>query len=111
MKRKIGAVLPVGSGDPSHHRGARRRSRRYPLNAEIAVLEPLDARGQALNASAGGMRIFVDRELSVDSRCRIDVRYAPDRSSTERARVVWCRALADGWVVGLEFVDVTFRAA
>lgn len=109
MQRRIGALLPVGTGDRSHHRGARRRSRRFPLNAEIVVLEPTEASGVALNASAGGMRILVDQELQVESVCRLEARFTQDLCSCERARVVWCRALADGWVVGLEFTDVTWR--
>jgi hypothetical protein len=109
MKHRIGALLPVGAGDQSHHRGARRRSRRFPLNAEIVVREPREARGVALNASAGGIRILVDQELEVESVCCLEVHYAAERCSIEHARVVWCRALADGWVVGLEFTDITWR--
>ena len=103
---RIGALLPVGSGDPSVHRGARRRSRRYPLNADVEMLEPLRASGVALNARAGGLRDFIDREIQVGTECLIEVRFTAERTSKERARVVWCRRLRDGWVTGLEFVDI-----
>jgi hypothetical protein len=105
---RIGALLPIGTGDQSHHRGARRRSSRFPLNAEVEVIEPIVARGVALNASAGGMRIFVDQEIPAESICRISVRFTPEHCSCEEARVVWCRAVHDGWVIGLEFLDVTW---
>ena len=103
---RIGSLLPVGSGDQSLHHGARRRSRRYPINADVEVIEPVRSTGVALNASAGGLRVFIDRELPLGEECVIEVHFTPTRHSSERSRVVWCRKIRDGWVVGLEFVDI-----
>jgi hypothetical protein len=103
---RIGALLPIGSGDPSSHHGARRRSRRFPLNAEVDVLEPVRASGVTLNASAGGLRIVVDQELKAGSVCELSVHFTAEKVSRETARVVWSRTMRDGWVLGLEFLDI-----
>ena len=105
---RIGALLPIGTGDQSHHKGARRRSRRFPLNAVVTVVDPVEAAGVAINASAGGIRIFVDREVPAQAICTLRVQFTSDRCSCEQARVVWCRSVRDGWVIGLEFLDVTW---
>jgi len=101
---RIGGQLPKGPADPDVHRGARRRSTRYPLNAEVSIIEPVMANGVTLNASAGGIRFAVDRAIPVGDLCVLEVRYTPDRMSIERGRVVWARVLPDGWLIGLEFV-------
>jgi len=103
---RIGALLPIGSGDAGLHHGARRRSRRFPLNAEVEVIEPVAAKGVTLNASAGGLRVVVDREIKTGTSCMLRVQFTAQRSSTEQARVVWSQELPDGWIIGLEFLDV-----
>ncbi len=103
---RIGALLPIGPEDQDAHRGARRRSRRYPLNAEVEIVEPLSASGVTLNASAGGIRILIDREPPRGAECVLEVRFTTSRCSFERARVVWAREIADGWIVGLEFENI-----
>lgn len=103
---RIGALLPIGSGDPNLHFGARRRSRRFPLNAEVTVRQPQLALGVAINASAGGLRVAIDVELPQDQTLDIELRFTDERASVERARVVWSKRFRDGFIVGLEFVDV-----
>ena len=72
----------------------------------MEVLEPLQARGVALNVSAGGLRIAIDRCLPGDEPVVIKVCLPQGRFSVERARVVWSRKLSDGCVAGLEFLDI-----
>ena len=79
----------------------RRRSRRWPLHAEIEVLEPVRGRGVAINGSRGGMRIAVDCRLSEDDVCVIRTRYGEGVTRTGRVRVVWSKPVRDGWIVGL----------
>jgi hypothetical protein len=103
---RIGALLPIGRGDEDAHHGARRRSRRFPLNAEVAIVEPVPAAGVILNASAGGLRIFVDQEPPAAATCVLEVRFTAESHTVERARVVWKRQTADGWLSGLEFENI-----
>lgn len=105
---RIGPLLPLGPGDSSVRHGSRRRSRRYPLNAEVAVIEPVSAEGIAINASAGGLRVMLDREVSEGESCLLELRFTEDRASRETARVIWAQQHPDGWVVGLEFLNVTW---
>lgn len=103
---RIANLLPVGREDREHHRGARRRSQRFPLNADVTFVEPAPAEGIVLNASAGGLRVTADRAIPVGELCVVDVIFSDDRHSIEHARVVWSRHLPDGWVLGLEFVNL-----
>ncbi len=102
---RIRELLPVGAEDPLAHKGARRQSTRFPLNADVSIVEPVEADGFVINASVGGLRIAVDREIPLERRCVADVHFELDRRSREHCRVVWSRELADGWLVGLEFVS------
>lgn len=106
--QRIGPLLPVGSGDSAVHHGSRRRARRYPLNAEVTVIEPVSTRGFTLNASAVGMRIVVDHQIPEGECCLIELRFTEDRLSQETAQVVWAQEHPDGWVIGLEFLDITW---
>ncbi len=106
--QRIGPLLPVGQGDPAVHRGSRRRARRYPLNAEVTVIEPVHTQGVTLNASAGGLRIVVDEPIPEGEGCLIELSFTEERRSCETAKVVWSQQHRDGWVIGLEFLDITW---
>lgn len=82
---------------------ARRTSVRWPVHAEVELIEPAGASGIVINVSGGGLRVAIDRPLALGEHCVLRVCTA-DGVTTEHARVVWCRDLADGSVVGLEFV-------
>ena len=104
LSDRLSTILPKGGGDVALHRGARRRSRRWALDAEIDLLSPVRGAGLALNASVGGLRIAVDMGVPVGHVCTLRVRTAPDRATVEHARVVWSQARPDGYVLGLEFI-------
>lgn len=87
---------------PSDHPG-RRANERYPLNADVEVLEPWNAHGVVINASDGGLRIALDRDLPVGVTCVIEI--ALDEGKTvEMVRVAWSRALPDGYLAGVSFL-------
>lgn len=68
------------------------------------MIEPVLAHGVVINASEGGLRVALDRELPLDVVCVIEV--SLDGSKTvEMAKVVWVRVHPDGCLVGFEFVD------
>lgn len=101
----ISDMIPIGPEDESYHRGARRRAARYPLHADVRVLSPVEAEGVLLNASAGGLRVTLDRAVVKGEVLDVDVAFAEDRVSREVTEVVWSRKLADGWLAGLRFVQ------
>lgn len=88
---------------PSDHPG-RRSSERYPLNADVEVLEPLDTNGVVINASSGGLRIAIGKELPLGSICVLAVQIE-DTETVEIARVMWSRQCTDGYLVGVSFID------
>ena len=87
---------------PSQNPG-RRFDDRYPLNADVEVLEPWNAHGVVINASEGGLRIAVDRDLPVGITCVIEVS-ADEGKTVEMVRVAWSRALPDGYLAGVSFL-------
>jgi len=101
---RLSSILPKGGADAAVHRGARRRCRRWALDAEIDLLTPARGSGLAINASVGGLRVAVDTGVPVDHICTLRVRTAPDHETIEHAKVVWSKAQPDGYVLGLEFI-------
>ena len=103
--QRLSSILPKGGADVALHRGARRRSRRWALDAEVELLSPGHGSGMAINASVGGLRIALDRGVPLDEVCTLRIRTAPEHETVEHARVVWSRAQPDGYLLGLVFVD------
>ena len=102
---RISSILPIGPRDELAHRGARRQSARYPVNADVRVIEPLEAEGVVLNASAGGLRVALDRAIDVGTHVSLDLTFPHDHASHEFAEVIWVRELPDGCLVGLRFLS------
>lgn len=101
----LAALLPVGPQDELTHRGARRRATRWPVHASVKVRSTgREASGVVLNASAGGMRVAVDRPCALGARVDVELSFVGDKIGYERAEVVWTRELPDGCLVGLRFV-------
>ncbi len=103
--RSISDIFPIGPADVSHHRGARRRATRYPLHADVRVLSPRGLEGVVLNASAGGLRVTLDGAVAEGERIALEVSIPGEPAHRDEAVVVWSRELADGWLVGLQFVE------
>jgi hypothetical protein len=102
--RDICAVAYQGKGAATAlELPGRRSGSRYPLNADVEILDPFNAHGVVINASEGGLRVAVDVELPLDTVCVIEVQLA-DGKTVEMARVAWVRAHPDGFLVGLSFV-------
>ncbi len=102
---RLSSILPKGGADVALHRGARRRARRWALDAEVELVSPGHGSGLAINASVGGLRIALDRGLAIDEACTLRVRTAPQHETLEHARVVWSQARPDGYVLGLAFIE------
>jgi hypothetical protein len=82
----------------------RRSARRYPLDADVEILEPFNAHGVVINASQGGLRVAVDVELPLDAVCVVEVQLEEGKT-VEVARVAWVKAHPDGYLIGLSFVN------
>lgn len=82
----------------------RRSAHRYPLHADVEILEPLHAHGVVINASQGGLRVAVDVELPLDAVCVVEVQLEQGKT-VELARVAWVKAHPDGYLIGLSFVN------
>ena len=91
--------------DEAYHRGARRRSKRYRLNANVQFLSPVQTEGVTINMSEGGLRVVLPETIPDGQECLLEVWLTPRRFHTERARVVWSQEYVDGWVLGLEFLE------
>ena len=103
--RDICAVVQRGKGAAAAvELPGRRSASRYPLNADVEILDPFNAHGVVINASEGGLRVAVDAELPLDAVCVIEV-HLDDGKTVELARVAWVRAHPDGFLVGLSFVN------
>ena len=102
---RLSSILPKGGADVALHRGARRRSRRWALDAEIDLLGPVRGAGLAINASVGGLRVAVDMGVPVGQVCTLRVRTATDHQTVEHAKVVWSQARPDGYLLGLQFIS------
>jgi hypothetical protein len=85
-------------------RPGERESSRYPLNADVEVLDPFHAHGVVINHSEGGLRVALDRELPLDVVCVLEIRL-DEGKTVEMAKVVWSRGHPDGCLVGFQFVD------
>jgi hypothetical protein len=101
---RLSSILPRGGMDVAVHRGARRRSRRWAVDAEVDMLQPVRGAGLTINASIGGLRVAVDMAVPVGHVCTLRVRTAPNHQTIEHARVVWSQARPDGYLLGLEFI-------
>jgi hypothetical protein len=97
--------VPLETCDEEFREDARRRSQRACSDADVIFLEPVQAEGVALNISEGGLRVAVYDEIPADAACRVRVMGDEGKQVERRARVVWSKKAADGWVLGLEFRD------
>lgn len=94
VKPRAGAMPEMG----------RRGTERFPLNADVEILEPFNAHGVVINASQGGLRVAVDRELPLDAVCVVEVQLSEGKT-VELARVAWVKAHPDGFLIGMSFVQ------
>lgn len=97
--------VPLDASEEEFREDARRRSQRACSDADVVFLEPVKAEGVALNISEGGLRVAVYEEIPADADCLVEVRREDGEHAERRARVVWSKKVADGWVLGLEFRD------
>ena len=107
--------------EPKSHAGIanleRRRHPRFSIDLPIEyhlLPSSLDHTGRALNASEGGLLVFLSQPIEIGQRLKIKLFFAsgPDLSSVEVvAEVVWMDIhLGKGWGdyrCGVKFIDIS----
>ncbi len=94
----------TGREHPPSDFPGRRSAERFPLNADVEVLEPVSANGVVINASANGLRIAIDKQLEKGTVCVLAVR-VEDQQTIEVGTVVWSREFPDGHLIGISLAD------
>ncbi len=102
-KKRISEILPVGGPDPDPAFGARRRHRRWPLNAEIEMLKPIQTKGFTINASRGGLRVALEEAVASGTVWEARITTSHAFSYVEVGEIVWARNTSDGCIAGLTF--------
>jgi hypothetical protein len=101
--KRLSGLMPQGLLDAAFQYGARRRSRRWPVEGEVTFVAPHSVGAQLINASSGGLAVAVDSPISVGELCVVRVRTTEGQETQEHARVVWSKAQGGLWAIGLRF--------
>ena len=83
---------------------SRRRAERWPSDAAIEIVSPIEQVASALDVSKTGIRLSLDEWLSAGMLCDLRITTRTGRTILKRARVVWTRREGDRCVSGLEIV-------
>ena len=97
--RKHSEVRSSGSNEQE-----RRRTERWPSDAQLEILSPLEVEATALDVSTGGMQIALDGWLSTGTLVDLRITTRSGRTRLKRARVIWARRVGDECVAGLSLV-------
>jgi hypothetical protein len=100
-------ALRAPAGQPARGGAERRASRRCWANlTEVHVTAPLWAdplRGLVINQSAGGLALFVNKDIPVGTAIRVRAAEAPDSLPAAEAEVRYCRKAGKNFLVGCAF--------
>ena len=82
----------------------RRHSVRWASDAKIEVLAPIQAQATALDVSAAGIQVALNRWLSSGALCDLRITTHTGQVIFKRARVIWARRVGEECVAGLHVV-------
>jgi len=82
----------------------RRNSVRWASDARIEILAPIQTYATALDVSATGVQVALDRWLSTGALCDLRITTHTGRVIFKRARVIWARRVGEECVAGLHVV-------
>lgn len=97
-RRTHSEVRPAAQG------AERRHAERWASDAKIQILAPIEAHATALDVSASGIQVALDRWLSTGALCDLRITTHTGRIIFKRARVVWARRVGEECVAGLHVV-------
>lgn len=99
---------PLGGESSAVHPAApgpeRRRGDRWPSDAEIEIVSPVQQNASAIDVSKGGIQISLEQWLSAGTVCDLRIRAHTGRMLYKRARVLWTRREGAQFVSCLEIV-------
>ena len=87
---------------PAAREDERRRAERWPSDAEIEIVSPIQETASALDVSKTGIQISLREWLSAGTMCDLRIKTHTGREILRRARVVWTRREGNRCVSGLE---------
>ncbi len=82
----------------------RRHDTRWASDAKIQILSPIQTQATALDVSAMGIQVALDRWLSTGALCDLRITTHTGRVLFKRARVIWARRVGEECVAGLHVV-------
>ncbi len=82
----------------------RRQAERWPSDARIEILTPIQQEAVALDVSATGVQLSLDGWLSTGTFCDLRITTHTGREIYKRARVIWARRVGEECVAGLHVV-------
>jgi hypothetical protein len=89
---------------PAARENERRHAERWPSDAEIEIVSPIQQTASALDVSKTGIQISLREWLSAGTMCDLRIKTHTGREFLRRARVVWTRREGSRCVSGLEVV-------
>ncbi|MFW2390322.1 MAG: PilZ domain-containing protein [Polyangiales bacterium] len=89
---------------PAVQPAERRHADRWASDAKIQILAPIEAHATALDVSATGVQVVLDRWLSTGALCDLRITTHTGRIIFKRARVIWARRVGEECVAGLHVV-------
>jgi hypothetical protein len=89
---------------PALQPAERRHADRWASDAKIQILAPIEAHATALDVSATGIQVALDRWLSTGALCDLRITTHTGRIIFKRARVIWARRVGEECVAGLHVV-------
>ena len=89
---------------PAARADERRRADRWPSDAEIEILSPIQQIASAIDVSRNGIQISLEQYLSAGTICDLRIQTHTGRVLYKRARVLWTRREGARCVSGLEVV-------
>ena len=74
------------------------------MGVRVRITSPVQALGTAVDLSAGGVGVLLNRQLAIGMRCDVSIESSPDNVVQHRARVVWTDPHLDHCPTGLRFL-------
>jgi len=82
----------------------RRQAERWPSDARVEILKPIQQVAVALDVSATGVQLSLEDWLSTGTFCDLRITTHTGREIYKRARVIWARRVGEECVAGLHVV-------
>lgn len=82
----------------------RRQADRWPSDARVEILTPIQQEAFVLDVSATGVQVSLQGWLSTGTLCDLRITTHTGREIYKCARVIWARRVGDECVAGLQVV-------